>query len=188
MQRGACRRVQLGRGGDDRERRAHRVLGVVLVSLRIAEVGEHAVAHVFGDEAAVGRDEAGAAFVIGREDFSHVLGIEPRGKRGRADEIDKHHGEMTAFGGGRFSDPCRRRPRDRRCRDACPRQLFNRSQQPAAMPDRDDAKFLEVFRRQLWKNLQVDRILAKRSLVLTEAEPSQPIANVHGLSPNNTRQ
>ena len=55
---GVCRRAQLGRGGNDRERRAHRVLGVVLVSLRIAEVGEHAVAHVFGDEAAVGGDEA----------------------------------------------------------------------------------------------------------------------------------
>ena len=37
--------------------------------------------------------------MIGREDLSHVLGIEPRSKSGRADEIDKHHGEMTAFGG-----------------------------------------------------------------------------------------
>jgi hypothetical protein len=43
--------------------------------------------------------DASAAFVIGRNDLSHVLGFEPRGKRGRADEIDNHHREMTAFGG-----------------------------------------------------------------------------------------
>ncbi len=185
VQRGACRRIQLGRGGDDRERRAHRVLGVLFVSLRIAEVGEHAVAHVFGDEAAVGGDEAGAACVIGCEDVSHVLGIEPRGKHGRADEIDNHHGEMTALGGGRFCDPCRR-PRDRQCREACARQRFNRGQQPAAMPHRGDAKVLDVFRRQLSKNLQVDGILAKCSLVLTETEPAEPIADLHSRFPNKT--
>ena len=184
----ACRRDQLGRGGDDRERRAHRVLGVLLVSLRIAEVGEHAVAHVLGDEAAVRGDEAGAACVIGCEDVSHVLGIELRGKRGRSDEIDNHHGEMTAFGGGRFCDPCRHRPRDRRCREACARQLFNRGQQPAAMPHRGDAEVLEVFRRQLSKNLQVDGVLAKCSLVLTETEPAEPIGDLHSRFPNKTMQ
>ena len=188
VQRGACRRIQLGRGGDDRERRADRVLGVLFVSLRIAEVGEHAVAHVFGDEAAVGRDEASAACVIGCEDLPHVLGVEPRGKRGRADEIDNHHSEMTALGGGRFCDPCRRRPRERRCPEACARQLFNRGQQPAAMPHRDYAKLLEVFRRQLSKNLQVDGILAKCSLVMTETEPAEPIANLHSSFPNKTTQ
>ena len=97
MQWGASRSVQPGRGGDDRERRAQGILGVVLVSPRIAEIGEHAITHVFGDEAAVGADEASAAFVIDCEDLSHVLGIEPRSNSGRADEIDKHHGEITAF-------------------------------------------------------------------------------------------
>ena len=183
VQRGACRRIQLGCRGDDRERRAHRVLGVLFVSLGIAEVGEQAVAHVFGDEAAVGRDEACAACVIGCEDVSHVLGIEPRGKRGRADEIDNHHGETAALGGGRFCDPCRHRPRDRRSPVAFARQLFNRGQEPTAMPHRDDAKVFEVFRRQLWKNLKVDGVLAKRSFVLAETELTEPIGDRHGIQP-----
>ena len=36
---------------DDREPGPHRPLGVVLVRLRPAEIGEHAVAHVLGDVA-----------------------------------------------------------------------------------------------------------------------------------------
>ena len=53
MQRRSRGRLQLRRGLDDREPGAHRALRVMLVRLRIAEIGEHAVAHVFGDEAAV---------------------------------------------------------------------------------------------------------------------------------------
>ena len=44
--------LQLRRRLDDRKAGPHSALGVVLVRLRIAEIGEHAVAHVFGDEAA----------------------------------------------------------------------------------------------------------------------------------------
>ena len=52
MQRRAGGRFKLRRGLDDREPGPDRALGVMLVRLRIAEIGEHAVAHVFGDEAA----------------------------------------------------------------------------------------------------------------------------------------
>jgi hypothetical protein len=126
--------------------------------------------------------------VIGREDAAHVLGIEPGAQSGRTNKVTEHHRQLTPLGGGRLSDPCRRPPRERRCRDACPRKLFNRRQHPAAMPYGGDAELLEVIRRQFSKNLQVDGILAKRSLILIETKPSQPIANVHGLSPTNTRQ
>ena len=83
--------LQLRRRFRDRKPRPHRALGVVFVRLGIAEIGEHAVAHVAGDEAAVRRDQGRAALLIGRDDLVHVLGIEPGGKRGRADEIDEHH-------------------------------------------------------------------------------------------------
>ena len=53
-QRRARRGDELRRRLDDREPGLHGALGVVFVRLRIAEIGEHAVAHVFGDEAAVG--------------------------------------------------------------------------------------------------------------------------------------
>ncbi len=36
---------------DHREAGAHRPLGIVFVGARIAEINQHAVAHVFGDEA-----------------------------------------------------------------------------------------------------------------------------------------
>ena len=77
----------------------HRALGVVLMGLRIAEIGEHAVAHVFGDEAAVAlRSTSAQHVVIGRDDLSHVLGVEPRRQRGRADEVAEHHRELAALG------------------------------------------------------------------------------------------
>ncbi len=56
MQRSADRRRQMRHGLDDREPGLHRALGVVLMRLRIAEIREHAVAHIFGDEAAIRRD------------------------------------------------------------------------------------------------------------------------------------
>ena len=58
VQRRARRGDQLRRGLDNREPGLHGALGVVFVGLRIAEIGEHAIAHVFGDEAAVALDAA----------------------------------------------------------------------------------------------------------------------------------
>ena len=42
----------------------------------------------------------GAAVVIGADDLAHVLGVEPRRKRGRADEVAEHHRQLAALGGG----------------------------------------------------------------------------------------
>ena len=44
--------------------------------------------------------EIGAATVIGADDLAHVLGIEPRRQRGRADEVAEHHRELAALGVG----------------------------------------------------------------------------------------
>ena len=77
----------------------HGPRGVILVRAGKAEIGEHAVAHEFGDEAVVARDHAGNGVLVGADDPPHVLGIEPRRKRGRADEVGEHHGELPALGG-----------------------------------------------------------------------------------------
>ena len=50
MQRRAGSGLQRRRSLDDGEPRPHGPLSVMLVRLRIAEIAEHAVAHVFGDE------------------------------------------------------------------------------------------------------------------------------------------
>jgi hypothetical protein len=55
-------RLDHGQGG------AHSLLGVMLVRPWVAEIGEHPVAHVFGDEATVALDELGAAAMIRVED------------------------------------------------------------------------------------------------------------------------
>ena len=88
-----CERARAQRGRrtavDEREPGAHRPLGVVLVRLRVAEIDQHAVAHVLGDEAAEAGDRLGDAAVIGADDLAQVLGVEPGGERRRADEIDR---------------------------------------------------------------------------------------------------
>jgi hypothetical protein len=66
----------------DFEPRVHRPRGVVLVRAREAEVGQNAVAHEFGDEAVIARDDARDRVLIGANDQTHVLRIESRRKRG----------------------------------------------------------------------------------------------------------
>ena len=46
---------------DHRQPGPHRPLGLVLVRLRPAEIGQHAVAHVFGDVPVPALDHLGAA-------------------------------------------------------------------------------------------------------------------------------
>jgi hypothetical protein len=62
---------------DKIETRTYGALCIMLVSLRIAEIREHAVAHVLGDKSAIALDEASAAAMIGADDPSKVLGVEP---------------------------------------------------------------------------------------------------------------
>ena len=56
------------------------------------------------------------------------------------------------------------------------------------MPDKADAQILQVLRRQAWQDLLVDRIVAERSLILSEAELAQPTVNVQVQSPAVTDQ
>ena len=56
MQRRAGGGLQHRRSLDDGEPRPHRTLSVMLVRLRIAEIAEHAVAHVLGDEPSAALD------------------------------------------------------------------------------------------------------------------------------------
>jgi hypothetical protein len=66
--------------------------------LRVAEIGEHAVAHILRNKAARALDQLGAAMVISTDDLAHVLGVEPRGKRSRANQIAEHHRQLPPLG------------------------------------------------------------------------------------------
>ena len=80
--------VQLRDGVADRERRAHRALGVVLVRDRRAEDRDDRVADELLDRAAVALELVrAAARGTAREQRADVLRVEPLRPRRRADEV-----------------------------------------------------------------------------------------------------
>ena len=82
---------------DEVEPGPDRALGIVLVRLRIAEIGQHAVAQKLGDVALEALDHPGAAVLVGAHDLAQVLGVEPGRELGGTDQIDEHHGELAAL-------------------------------------------------------------------------------------------
>ena len=83
---------------DDRQAGPDRALGLVLVRLRPAEVGEHAVAHVLGDVAPRSADHPGAAFLVGADHLAHVLGIEPADSSVEPTRSHEHHRQLAPLG------------------------------------------------------------------------------------------
>ncbi len=75
----------------DRERRAHRALGVVLVRGRSAEERHHRVADELLDGAAEALELPAQVRVVRGEQAADVLGIELLGAGGEADEIGEEH-------------------------------------------------------------------------------------------------
>jgi hypothetical protein len=65
----------------------------------IAEIGKYAVAHIFGDEAAVFDNDLRATSMISVDDFPQILGIEPSRKCSGADEVAKHYRELATLSG-----------------------------------------------------------------------------------------
>jgi hypothetical protein len=148
----------------------------MLVSLRIAEIGEHPVTHILGDEAACLGDEIGAASAVCSDDLAHVLGVESRRECGRADKVAKQYRQLAALGcilvlrlrdGGRLS-------LDGRVTGKFP----DGAQHLQPVPKRN-AEVLEVLIGQLWQNISVDFIAAKRSFILPESEAAQPSPDIH---------
>jgi hypothetical protein len=156
----------------------HRPLGVVLMRPRIAEIGQHPVAHVFGDKAVVARYDAGNGVLIGAELLAQFLGVEPRGQRRRADQIAEHHRQLPPLRGvvrlrtGRGGR--------RRCLGGG--QTRDGSQQSLAMAERH-AELLEIELGQLGQDIGVDFTRAKERLVLSEAEASEPTPDIHSRAP-----
>ena len=120
--------VELGERALDRQRRARRAFGIVLLRDRIAEQRHQPVAELLGDVAAHLRHRRRSGIEISADQIAPLLGVELRGNAGRADKIAEHHREIAAlgirFGGGGGFRPrlgggpdrgCRRRGGLRRC-------------------------------------------------------------------------
>ena len=170
-------RVQRRDRGDEIEAGHDGALGVVLARLRIAEIDQHAVAHVFRDKAANAGDRRRDNAMIGADDLTQILGIELRRERGRADQIAEHHRQLPPLGVAPRCECCGRFGRRSRCigHGRGSAQGGDGIEQPAAVADRGDAQLAQILGGQLPQDRIVDVIIEKSLGILCEPQPVQPI-------------
>jgi hypothetical protein len=83
---------------DRRQSGSDRAFGLVLVGPGPAKIRQNAVAHELGDMPFEAGDLGGHRVLVGVDDVAHLLGVELRAERGRADEVDEHHRELPPLG------------------------------------------------------------------------------------------
>ena len=66
--------------------------------LGIAEIGQHAVAHEFGDVTVEPGDRPGAGVLVALDQTAQVFGVKRTGKCRRADQIAEQNGDLAALG------------------------------------------------------------------------------------------
>ena len=156
----------------------------MFVGMGVAEIGQYPVAHVPGDKTTSSGDEIAAAAVVRADDLVHVLGVELRRERGRADEVAEHDRELTALGGVQWARRGGGRSRNGDCRCALPKgfETTNRAQQLAAMAEQY-AQLLQILIRQIGEDAEIDPVLAKRGRVLLQTDPAEPTVDVQVQSP-----
>ncbi len=101
----AC--LEFGHRRDEFKPGPHRLLGVVFVSVRIAEVHHDAVPHVLGDVSAELVHGFFGASRIGGEDVPQILRVHAGGERRRPDQIGEHHRDLAPFGPFEWTRPGR---------------------------------------------------------------------------------
>jgi len=119
------------------------LLGIKLVRLGVAEIGEHAVAHVSGDGALVPAYDLSDAGLISPNNLPHVLRIEACRKCCRAHQIAEHHGEEASLRIVRQGSRHGLGPRE-----PGPIELGDSAQHLATMAEQD-AEVLKILLRQI---------------------------------------
>ena len=171
-QRFAGGRLQSRQRIDDREPGPDRPLGIVLMRPRPPEVGQHTIAHVLGDVALPALDHLGAGAMIGADHVPHVLGVEPRRKLGRADQVTEQQRQLPPLGLCRPRSGCGLGWRAQfywRCGSRLG-QGGNRIEQLAPVPDGGDANVFEIVSSQLGQDLGVNLVLPERLLVALQPQ------------------
>jgi hypothetical protein len=148
--------------------------------VRVAEINEDAIAHVLRDEAVKAAYRRGDAGVIAADDLAQVLGVEPRRKSRRTDEVAEHHRQLPPLGllGGRGLGSGNRRGGSGRGS-----QSGDRFQQPTAVAERGNANFLQFLGRQARQQIGSNVVLGKGRRILLQAKAAQPRRNVHAPPP-----
>ena len=161
----------------------HRSLGVVLMGLRIAEVHEHAVAHVLRHEPAEALHGLGDAFLVRGNDLAQVFRVHAGRECRRTDKVREHHGDLSALCGvlGLRLD----QRRLRRCLDGT-HKLRNRRQHFSSMAEQD-ADLLKVLIGQVAEDRDINSVLGKTLGVLGHAEVFEPVRNLLHRGPTRSR-
>src|SRR5262249_60890976 len=82
--------LQVSHRVDEREPGAHRLHGIVLMRLRITEIGKNAVAHIARDDSLVAGDDLGDVAMKARSELAHVFRITSRTPPTQPDHIAQH--------------------------------------------------------------------------------------------------
>src|SRR5689334_10367738 len=117
-----------------------------------AEIGQHTVTHVSGNEAVVPDNDGCADILIAADQMTVVFRIEPSGQRRRPGKIAEHDGQLTPV---RLRRHSRDDASNRRCR-SCRLRRWRRTQcrgleggdtpkQPLAVAEGADTKLLQVL-------------------------------------------
>src|SRR4029077_10238730 len=104
--------------------------------LRIAEIDQHAVAHIFSNETAKALDLCGHCGVVSAEHLAQILWVEPRRECGGADAVADHYRQLSSLCS--FGRRCRSQTR-RRARF----ERSDRAQHPLAVAE-NDAELLKI--------------------------------------------
>jgi len=167
-----CAGLQPGHRCDQLKPRPYCPLGIVLMSLRIAEIHKHAVAHIFCHEPVEAAHGFGDAFLISRNDFSQIFGVHAGGECCRSNKVGKQHGYLPALGGvlrprlghgGMLSCD----------RDITTGKLSDRAQHLPAITE-NDTEVLQVLIRQVAKDRDINTVLGETVRVLGHAELVEP--------------
>jgi len=67
------------------------------MGLGVAKIDQHAVAHVFRDEATEAAHVLGDAFLIRGDELSQVFWVHAGGECRRIDQVGEHHRDLAAL-------------------------------------------------------------------------------------------
>jgi len=158
--------------------------------LGIAEINQHAVAHVLGDKTAEAADRVGDTAMVDADDLAQILGIEARGQRRRTNQIAEHDGQLPPLSlGPSCAASGRLRPVDALAGlglwllGMFVVKRGDRIEQPPAIPDQSDAQVLQILHGEARQYVSLDPVLAESLLVSLQPEPPQPAPNVHRVVP-----
>jgi hypothetical protein len=91
-------RACASRRASQQSRHSDRTLGVILVRLRIAEIDEDTIAHVWLQSPRTDQQSQRCTSLIDGNDLAWVLWVHTRRECGRTDEIGEHYRDLAALG------------------------------------------------------------------------------------------